>query len=176
MGWLYGRTLWPHPWTWTCSFNVKVWNSLIWGMWGLIDMERKGYELIIHDHECSDLWVTMVGWVDVLDSYRGDFRRRRAVDISSWWCLCGVSPNCLPMMTSSDGIIFRVTGHLYGEFTGPRWIPTQRPVKRSFDVYFDLRPNKRLSKQPWGWLFETPSRPLWRHRNALITWTPDISP
>ena len=27
------------------------------------------------------------------------------------------------MMTSSNGNIFRVTGHLYGEFTGPRWIP-----------------------------------------------------
>ena len=27
------------------------------------------------------------------------------------------------MMTSSNGTIFRVTGHLCGEFTGPRWIP-----------------------------------------------------
>ena len=27
------------------------------------------------------------------------------------------------MMTSSNGSIFRVTGHLCGEFTGPRWIP-----------------------------------------------------
>ena len=27
------------------------------------------------------------------------------------------------MMTSSNGNIFRITGHLYGEFTGPRWIP-----------------------------------------------------
>ena len=27
------------------------------------------------------------------------------------------------MMTSSNGNIYRVTGHLYGEFTGPRWIP-----------------------------------------------------
>ena len=27
------------------------------------------------------------------------------------------------MVTSSDGSIFRVTGHLSGEFTGPRWIP-----------------------------------------------------
>ena len=25
--------------------------------------------------------------------------------------------------------------------------PAQRPVTRSFDVFFDLRPNKRLSKQ-----------------------------
>ena len=29
----------------------------------------------------------------------------------------------LHMMTSSNGNIFRVTGHLCGEFTGPRWIP-----------------------------------------------------
>ena len=28
--------------------------------------------------------------------------------------------------------------------------PTQRPVARSFDVFFDLRLNKRLSKQWWG--------------------------
>ena len=27
------------------------------------------------------------------------------------------------MMTSSNGNIFRVTGHLSGEFTGRRWIP-----------------------------------------------------
>ena len=27
------------------------------------------------------------------------------------------------MMTSSNGNNFRVTGHLCGEFTGPRWIP-----------------------------------------------------
>ena len=49
----------------------------------------------------------------------------------------------------------------------PGEFPTQRPVTRSFDVYFDLRPNKRLSKQSWGWWFETPSRPLWRHRNVF---------
>ena len=41
----------------------------------------------------------------------------------------------------------------------------QRPVTRSFDVFFDLRPNKQLSKQSWGWWFETLSRPFWRHRN-----------
>ena len=43
--------------------------------------------------------------------------------------------------------------------------PTQRPVTRSFDVFFDLRMNERLSKQSWGWWFETPSRPSWRHNN-----------
>ena len=43
--------------------------------------------------------------------------------------------------------------------------PAQRPVTRTFDVFFDLRLNERLSKQSWGWCFETPSRPLWRHSN-----------
>ena len=64
-------------------------------------------------------------------------------------------------MTSSNGTIFRVTGPLCGEFTGPGDFPTQRPVTRSFDVFFDLRLNKRLSKQPWGWWFETPPWSLW---------------
>ena len=69
------------------------------------------------------------------------------------------------MMTSSNGNIFRVTGPLCGEFTGPGEFPTQRPVTRSFHVFFDLRLNKRLSKQSRGWWFETLSHPLWRHRN-----------
>ena len=70
------------------------------------------------------------------------------------------------MITSSNGNIFRVTGPLCGEFTGPGEFPTQRPVTRSFDVFFDLHLNKRLSKQPWGWWFETPSWSLWRHCNV----------
>ena len=45
--------------------------------------------------------------------------------------------------------------------------PSQRPVTHSFDVFFDLRLNKRLGKQSWGWWFETPLRSLWRHCNAM---------
>ena len=47
----------------------------------------------------------------------------------------------------------------------PGEFPAQRPVTRSFDVFFDLRLNKLLSKQSWGWWFETLTCPLWRHRN-----------
>ena len=46
--------------------------------------------------------------------------------------------------------------------------PTQMPVARRFDVFVDLRPNKQLSKQSWGWWFETPSRSLWRHYNVVF--------
>ena len=38
------------------------------------------------------------------------------------------------------------------------------------DVFFDLLLNKRLSKQPWGWWFETPSWPLWRQCNDHGLW------
>ena len=48
----------------------------------------------------------------------------------------------------------------------PGEYPAQRPVTPSFDVFFDLRLNKWLSKQSWGWWFETPSHPLWRYRNG----------
>ena len=71
-----------------------------------------------------------------------------------------------PMMTSSNGNIFRVTGPLCGEFTGPGEFPTQRPLTRSFDVFFDRRLNKRLSKLPRGWWSETLSCSLWRQSNA----------
>ena len=46
--------------------------------------------------------------------------------------------------------------------------PSQGPVTRSFHAFFDLRLNKRLSKQPRRRWFETPSRSLWRHSNGRI--------
>ena len=50
-------------------------------------------------------------------------------------CIVNCIPTCsgmcpqtppLSMMTSSNGNIFRVTGHLCGEFTGDRWIPSTK--------------------------------------------------
>ena len=47
------------------------------------------------------------------------------------------------------------------EFTGQRWIPlTNASASVLIDVFFDLRLNKRLSKQSIRWWFETPSRSL----------------
>ena len=47
----------------------------------------------------------------------------------------------------------------------PGEFPAQRPVTQSFNVFFHLGLNKRLSKQSWAWWFGTLSRSLWRHRN-----------
>ena len=41
-----------------------------------------------------------------------------AAFLNHWW-----AKQSTRMMTSSNGSIFRVTGHVCGEFTGPRWIP-----------------------------------------------------
>ena len=48
--------------------------------------------------------------------------------------------------------------------------PARRPVTRSFDVFFDLRPIKRLNEQSRCWWFETPSHLLWRHYNGHVKW------
>ena len=53
--------------------------------------------------------------------------------------------------------------------------PSQRPVTRSFGVFFDLRLDKRLSKQSWGWWTETPSRSLWLHCDDNLRNPPSIS-
>ena len=79
--------------------------------------------------------------------------------------VCHISKNSQHKMTSSNGNIFALlalcarSSPVTGDFL------SQRPVTRSFDVFFHLCLNQRLSKQSWGWWFETPSRTLWRHCN-----------
>ena len=86
----------------------------------------------------------------------------------NWSMITSLQQIGLNMMTSSNRKIVRVTGHLCEEFTGPGEFPAHSPVTRSFDVFFDLRLNKRLRKHSWGWWFETLSCPLWRHYNEII--------
>ena len=63
--------------------------------------------------------------------------------------------------------IFRVTGPLWGESTGHRWIPLTKASdsERWSNVFFDLHLNKPLSKHR---RFETPSRSLRHHCN--VSW------
>ena len=56
---------------------------------------------------------------------------------------------------------------LCGQFTGHRWIYITKASDAGLWYVFDLCQNKHLTKQSWGWRFETPSRSLWRHCNAL---------
>ena len=89
-----------------------------------------------------------------------------------WWCSFHdeqhftewATLNCQPtwwrhQMEAFSALLAFCAGNspVTGEFLA------QRPVTRSFDVFFDLRLNERSSKQSWGWWFQTPLRPLWRH-------------
>ena len=82
--------------------------------------------------------------------------RSSVVTLSTWWRHQTETFSALLSLCAGNSPVT-------GEF------PIQRPVTRSFDVFFDLRLNKRLSNQSWGWWFETPSHPVWRHCNASNT-------
>ena len=84
---------------------------------------------------------TSFGWLAMAHNFTRQMRYFRD-QLQPWYF-------CFVCQIFHDDVIkwkhFRVTGPLCGEFTGPGEFPTQRPVTRSFDVFFDLRLNKRLS-------------------------------
>ena len=59
------------------------------------------------------------------------------------------------MMTSSNETFSTLLALYAGNPSVTGEFPSQGPVTQSFDVFFNLRPNKRLSKQSWA---------CWRHR------------
>ena len=69
------------------------------------------------------------------------------------------------MTTSANGKIFRVTCPFWGNPPVTGGFPSQRPVTWSFDVFFALCLNKRLSKQSRCRWFKMPPCSLWRHCN-----------
>ena len=65
--------------------------------------------------------------------------------------------NFLSMMASSNGNIFRVTGHLCGEFTGHPWIPRTKARDLMFSLIFTgvyAKFSGRLSEEPFPWLIQ----------------------
>ena len=70
------------------------------------------------------------------------------------------------MMTSSNRNFSALLSLCVGNSLVTGEFPAQRLVTQSFDVFFDLRPNKQLGKQSSAW-FEPPSRWLWRHCNVI---------
>ena len=127
-----------------CSGQLRIWPIPIF-----IGIIKPAYEV-------SGIW-----WI----IFRG-IRKNPSRNISDynkiWYCFVQGKIVIAPvweasMMTSSNGNIFRVTGHFCGEFTGLRWIPRTKASD----------PNKRLSKQWWSWWFETPPCPIRRHRNGM---------
>ena len=97
-----------------------IWNHSI--SFALILIQLSNYVKFVQYH-CHALCKTpkhLTVEINVMD--------KNLQDGFSLWCVCGENgisqqPNGYHMTTSSNGNIFRVTGHLCGEFTGLRWIP-----------------------------------------------------
>ena len=129
--------LWPWPFAWTSLLALVITpeNFLMIRWWehsqnGVTDRQTdRQTDWTIHRAAWSQLKISL--WLPTL---------------MLLWCSVVYRPT---MMTSANINIFRVTGPLCGEFTSHRWIPLKRPVTRSFDVFFDLRLIKRLSKQSY---------------------------
>ena len=146
--------------------------------WGGIQRQDNLFTRSLYTKRWYYVWVLAASGLDVIAWHRVYIYIFKYTSKLRWLVVRPIPGDCCAhttvrfvqakyvMMTSSNGNIFRVTGHL----CGPGEFRTQKPVTRSFDVFFDVRLNKRLSKQWWGWRFETLSRPLRRHRNVIVMW------
>ena len=81
------------------------------------------------------------------------------------------------MMTSWQVDALRITGHLWGEYSGHHWIPSQRLVKRTFDIFSGVSLNKAMNTETLELaLIWDAMATMWRHYNVwglwplLLTW------
>ena len=118
-----------------CAFGYKIVNC---GIWDLCIMGFVQQVYYIH----IELW----------DGCTHCYLIFNGISLSSWW---------RHQMQTFSALLALCAGNspVTGEF------PSQRPVTRGFDVFFDLCLDERLSKQSRRRWFETPPRSLWRHCN-----------
>ena len=131
----------------TVKLNPRYHDALWYSMLTIKDVEIQNPDFItLAENRAHQFWTFVWG------------KNATTKKMSTWW---------RHQMETVSALLVICAGNspVPGEF------PAQRPVTRGFDVFFDLRPNKPLSKQLWSWWFETPSHSLWRHRNEVLLYT-----
>ena len=111
---------------------------------------QKEIHIYFHSWKCTCRWLSTIGATSSLGTVMTKLRSQ------TWWHHQMETFSMLLALCAGNS---QVTG----EFTA------QRPVTRSFDVFLDAPSNKQLSKQSWGWWFETQPCSLWHHCNV---WSP----
>ena len=158
-----------------CIFWIHQWNSCI----------RKYIDCLVHDRGLPKvkyvaeiapvcLRAAVVSWINILYM---SYEQRANFPFQYWFVKTLNVASLVDSATrASDENACAWWRHQMETFSAllaicvgnspvPGEFPTQRPVARSFDVFFHMRLNKRFSKQSWGWWFETLLHPLWRHCN-----------
>ena len=146
-----GNGLAPNRRQWCCFINSALSNTLQWNL----DLNYNIFyeENAFEDVVCEIAAILSRGrWVN----YKDEHHILEAIaKLFSWW---------RHQMETFSALLAICAGNS----PVPSEFPTQRPVTRSFGVFFDQRLNKLLNKQSSGWWFETLPRPLSRHSNAEI--------
>ena len=153
-----------------CLLGWTLWNKLQWNPNQIVQVvsQENSLENVVCKTPVFCLGPNLSTWVHVNNQHQrlvftiidilipGDAyeSRKIMVHVMAWW---------RHQMKTFSALLALCAGNsqVPGEF------PAQRPVTRSCDVFFDLRPNKRLSKQSWGWWLETLLCSLWRHCNGF---------
>ena len=172
------------PWSSVFVPRVDLWLLVVTGVWVSMVMKQDSIDVCYPDVQLR--WISMIPMILMIKW----LMMMIIVVIIAIVMVCGHGhsdstiasqhyhqhlhcnpPSLLSLIIHDDVIKWKLFPHNWpfvrGIHTGPGEFPTQRPVTRSFDVFFDLLLNKRLSKQPWGWWFETLSWSLWRHYNVI---------
>ena len=138
--------------------NVSTWWCYLrlYGIWYVSYMWPKRTKLLFRlDLPQTDLANFLSAWSSLHQAWA------KEVVIAWWHSLVRITTWWRHQMEKFSALLTLCAGNspVTGEFSA------ERPVTRSFDVFFDLHQIKRLSKHLRGWWFETLSRPLWRHCN-----------
>ena len=146
----------PNEWSWSwgsiytisCWSVVECWNECLW----------------------NTFWAAVLKHITlrVKNIYKGRHGVQQVLIKTRSKCWCDVKKwtKGFAMKTSANGNIFRVTGLLWGESPVTGEFPAQGPVTQSFDVFFDLRLNKRVSNPSRRRWFETPCA----HYDVTVMW------
>ena len=152
----WGR-LWPRSGSFLCKIKIVNFCRKISGMYQKHTLLLRGIRGLV---------VRKINFAVTMVSCPGRKRRQ------GFWICCSHDLLwvilCIPWWRYEMEIFSALLAICAGNSPITGEFPTQRPVTRIFDVFFDLRLNKRFSKQSWCWWFETPSRPSWRHSNVHL--------
>ena len=140
---------------------------------------KKSWRRLIH-HTKTNLWLLLT-WRCIQLGHHQPFYRINCFGMSRLQHQAGITVILTRALGKQASTIMAWRRHQMETFSAllaicagnspvPGEFPTQRPVTRSCDVFFDLRLNKRLSIQSWGWWFEMLTRPLWHQCNGNMGW------
>ena len=103
---------------WVGDLSIRSWNKLIWRF------TQRVWRFLIICVKIQEIYVQVNNWILHLKMLFAISTCHVLISICfMWYHNVHGPPVWNYMMTWSNGNIFRVTGHLCGEFTGPRWIP-----------------------------------------------------